>query len=180
MPDFHARPHVNGALIARICSIAALGGVLYGYDMGIIAAAILFVKHSFSVSTQVEQLIVSVVLVGAMAGALIGGVVADRIGRRATLVWASIIFIVGSLLAPLSPNAFTLILARVIIGAGIGFTSVTAPVYASAIARQAHWPLSTCPNHRHRPRRSGRLLACSLRVLALDVRPGRGPYGLIS
>jgi len=134
VPDFHARPHVHRAFIARICSIAALGGVLYGYDMGIIAAAILFVKHSFSVSTQVEQLIVSVVLVGAMAGALIGGVVADRIGRRATLVWASIIFIVGSLLAPLSPNAFTLIFARVIIGAGIWFTSVTAPVYVSELA----------------------------------------------
>ena len=136
MPDPHvsARPRVNRGFIVRISSIAALGGVLYGYDMGIIAAAIIFVKRSFSLSTEIEELVVSVVLVGAMAGALIGGAVADRIGRRATLVWASIIFIAGSLLAPLAPNAFTLIVARVIIGAGIGFTSVTAPVYVSELA----------------------------------------------
>ena len=136
MPDFHvsARPHVNRGFIIRISCIAGLGGVLYGYDMGIIAAAILFVKRSFPISTQVEQLIVSVVLVGAITGALIGGAVADRIGRRATLVWASLVFIAGSLLAPLAPNATALILARVIIGAGIGFTSVTAPVYVSELA----------------------------------------------
>src|SRR3974377_72944 len=136
MPDSHvsARPHVNRDFIMRISSIAALGGVLYGYDMGIIAAAVIFVKRSFSLSTGVEELVVSIVLLGAMAGALIGGAVADRIGRRATLVWASIIFMAGSVLAPLAPNAFTLILARIIIGAGIGFTSVTAPVYVSELA----------------------------------------------
>jgi len=136
MPDprVSARPHVNRAFIFRISFIAALGGVLYGYDMGIIAAAIIFVKRSFALSTETEELVVSIVLLGAMAGALIGGAVADRIGRRATLVWASIIFIAGSLLAPLAPNAFTLILARIIIGAGIGFTSVTAPVYVSELA----------------------------------------------
>jgi sugar porter (SP) family MFS transporter len=136
MPDSHVpvRPHIHRGFIARISSIAALGGVLYGYDMGIIAAAVIFVKRSFSLSTEIEELVVSIVLVGAMAGALIGGAVADRIGRRATLVWASIIFIVGSLLAPLSPNALTLIVARIVIGAGIGFTSVTAPVYVSELA----------------------------------------------
>jgi len=136
MPDSRvsAHPHVNRAFIFRISFIAALGGVLYGYDMGIIAAAIIFVKRSFALSTETEELVVSIVLLGAMAGALIGGAVADRIGRRATLVWASVVFIAGSLLAPLSPNAFTLILARIIIGAGIGFTSVTAPVYVSELA----------------------------------------------
>jgi sugar porter (SP) family MFS transporter len=133
-PQVPARPHIHRGFIVRISSIAALGGVLYGYDMGIIAAAVIFVKRSFSLSTEIEELVVSIVLVGAMAGALIGGAVADRIGRRATLVWASIIFIVGSLVAPLSPNALTLIIARVIIGAGIGFTSVTAPVYVSELA----------------------------------------------
>jgi sugar porter (SP) family MFS transporter len=128
------RPHVNRGFLFRISFIAALGGVLYGYDMGIIAAAVIFVKRSFSLSTEAEEFVVSIVLLGAMAGALIGGAVADRIGRRATLVWASIIFIIGSLLAPLSPNAFTLIIARLVIGAGIGFTSVTAPVYVSELA----------------------------------------------
>lgn len=129
-----AMPHVNRGFILRISSIAALGGVLYGYDMGIIAAAAIFVKRSFALSTLAEELVVSVVLIGAMTGAIIGGAVADRIGRRRTLVWAAGIFIVGSLLAPLAPNVTILILARAIIGLGIGFTSVTAPVYVSELA----------------------------------------------
>lgn len=128
------KPQVNHSFLARVSFIAALGGVLYGYDMGIIAAAIIFVKKSFGLSTGMEELVVSVVLVGAMIGALVGGPVADRIGRRATLIWAGIIFIAGSFLAPLSPNAFVLIVARAIIGLGIGFTSVTAPVYVSELA----------------------------------------------
>lgn len=136
MPDFLSTPlpQVNRGFIVRISSIAALGGVLYGYDMGIIAAAAIFVKHTFAISTLMEELVVSIVLVGAMAGAMVGGAVADRIGRRATLVWAGAIFIIGSLLAPLSPNVATLIVARAIIGIGIGFTSVTAPVYVSELA----------------------------------------------
>jgi sugar porter (SP) family MFS transporter len=129
-----APPCVNRGFILRISSIAGLGGVLYGYDMGIIAAAAIFVKRSFAISTFMEELVVSIVLVGAMIGAIVGGAVADRIGRRATLVWAGGIFIVGSLLAPLSANVFILIVARAIIGIGIGFTSVTAPVYVSELA----------------------------------------------
>jgi sugar porter (SP) family MFS transporter len=125
---------VNRGFILRISSIAAVGGVLYGYDMGIIAAAAIFVKRTFALSTLMEELVVSIVLVGAMAGAMAGGVISDRIGRRATLVWAAGIFIVGSLLAPFSPNAATLIIARAVIGIGIGFTSVTAPVYVSELA----------------------------------------------
>ena len=127
-------PRVNRGFILRISSIAALGGVLYGYDMGIIAAAALFVKHTFTLSALMEEWVVSIVLIGAMIGAIVGGAVADRIGRRATLVWAAGIFIVGSLLAPLSTSVAMLIVARAIIGIGIGFTSVTAPVYVSELA----------------------------------------------
>jgi sugar porter (SP) family MFS transporter len=127
-------PHVNRGFILRISLIAALGGLLYGYDMGIIAAAVIFVKRSFALSTIAEELVVSIVLIGAMIGAIVGGVVADRIGRRKTLIWAAGVFIVGSLLAPLAPNVAVLIVARAIIGLGIGFTSVTAPVYVSELA----------------------------------------------
>ena len=133
-PQSLPKPQVNHGFLTRISFIAALGGVLYGYDMGIIAAAIIFVRHSFALSTLMEELVVSIVLVGAMAGAMVGGAVADRIGRRATLVWAGGIFILGSLLAPLAPNVGVLIVARAIIGIAIGFTSVTAPVYVSELA----------------------------------------------
>jgi sugar porter (SP) family MFS transporter len=132
--SFDSGLRVNRAFLLRVSSVAALGGLLYGYDMGIIAAAVIFVKHSFSLSTFMEELVVSIVLIGATIGAISGGVIADRIGRRATLIWAAAIFILGSVLSPLAPNVFVLIVARGIIGIGIGFSSVTAPVYVSELA----------------------------------------------
>jgi sugar porter (SP) family MFS transporter len=128
------QPYVNRTFLLKVSFIAGLGGILYGYDMGIIAAALIFVRTSFALSTQMEEIVVSIVLVGAMTGALVGGTIADRIGRRSTLVWGGIIFIVGSVLAPLSPNVATLIIARALLGIAIGFTSVTAPVYVSELA----------------------------------------------
>lgn len=102
--------------------------------MGIIAAALIFVRSTFSLSTQMEEVVVSVVLAGSMVGAVVGGVFADRAGRRATLVWGGVLFIAGSILAPLSPNVFALIVSRTLLGIAIGFTSVTAPVYVSELA----------------------------------------------
>ena len=126
--------HVRRGFIWKVSFIAGLGGVLYGFDMGVIAAALIFVRDSFSLSTRMEEVVVSVVLVGAMSGALAGGAIADIIGRRATLLWGGVIFLAGSLLAPASPNIATLIVARTLLGVAIGFTSVTAPVYVSELA----------------------------------------------
>jgi len=132
MPSPESR--VRGGFLWRISFIAGLGGILYGFDMGIIAAMLNFVRESFALSTRMEEVVVSVVLVGAMSGALAGGSIADRIGRRTTLVWGGIIFLVGSLLAFWSPNLATLIVARCLLGIAVGFTSVTAPVYVSELA----------------------------------------------
>lgn len=128
------QPKVNAGFLWRVSFIAGLGGVLYGFDMGIIAAAMIFVRSTFGLSRQMEESVVSVVLVGAMLGAVAGGTIADQIGRRATLVWGGAIFIVGSILAPLSPDVGALITARALLGVAIGFTSVTAPVYVSELA----------------------------------------------
>ena len=125
---------IRRSFIWKVSFIAGLGGILYGFDMGIIAAALIFVRESFSLSTSMEEVVTSVVLIGAMSGALAGGSIADRIGRRATLLWGGGIFLVASLLAPASPNVATLIVARAFLGVAIGFTSVTAPVYISELA----------------------------------------------
>jgi sugar porter (SP) family MFS transporter len=129
-----SRLSVDPGFLWKVSLIAGLGGILYGYDMGIIAAAMIFVRNTFALSTGMEEATVSVVLVGAMAGAILGGAIADRIGRRATLVWGGIIFIIGSIMAPLAPAVSVLILARAILGLAIGFTSVTAPVYVSELS----------------------------------------------
>ena len=129
-----ALPRVNHAFIRRVSFIAGLGGILYGFDMGVIAAALIYVRDSFHLSTLMQEVLVIAVLVGVMIGALVGGAVADRIGRRKTLVWGAILFIAGSILAPLSPNVYVLFVARALLGVAVGFTSVTAPVYVSELS----------------------------------------------
>jgi sugar porter (SP) family MFS transporter len=129
-----AETHVRRGFLGRVSLIAGLGGILYGFDMGIIAAVLVFVRESFALSTHMEEIVVSVVLVGAMSGAVAGGSIADRIGRRSTLVWGGVIFLLGSLLAFWSPDVTILIVARGLLGIAIGFTSVTAPVYVSELA----------------------------------------------
>ena len=128
------QPHVNQAFIRRVSFIAGLGGILYGFDMGVIAAALIFVRDSFHLSTVMQEVLVISVLVGVMIGALVGGAVADRIGRRRTLVWGGVLFIAGSIIAPLAPDVAVLLIARILLGVAVGFTSVTAPVYVSELA----------------------------------------------
>ena len=128
------KTYVNRGFLVRVSLIAGLGGILYGFDMGIIAAVMVFVRESFALSTRMEEIVVSVVLVGAMSGAVAGGSIADLVGRRATLVWGGILFLLGSLLAFWSPSVAILIVARGLLGVAIGFTSVTAPVYVSELA----------------------------------------------
>jgi sugar porter (SP) family MFS transporter len=125
---------VNQAFIRRVSFIAGLGGILYGFDMGVIAAALIYLRDSFHLSTMLQEVLVIAVVIGVMIGALVGGTVADRIGRRKTLVWGAILFIAGSILAPLSPNVSVLFVARALLGVAVGFTSVTAPVYVSELA----------------------------------------------
>lgn len=132
--DFAAGSQVRRTFLWRVSFIAGLGGLLYGFDVGIIAAALIFIRSSFGLSSGMEGVVVSVVAIGAMLGALVGGPVADMIGRIPTLASGGVLFIAGSILAPVSPNITTLICARALLGLAIGFTSVTAPVYVSELA----------------------------------------------
>lgn len=125
---------VNQVFIWRVSLIAGLGGILYGFDMGVIAAALIYVRDSFHLSTMMQEVLVISVLVGVMLGAMVGGSIADRIGRRKTLIWGAVLFIAGSILAPLSPNVWVLFFARAMLGIAVGFTSVTAPVYVSELS----------------------------------------------
>ena len=68
--------------------VAALGGLLFGYDTGVISGAILFIKKQFSLSATMEEIVVSAVLVGAVIGAAAGGVLTNRFGRRKLIILA--------------------------------------------------------------------------------------------
>ena len=117
-----------------VSSVAALGGLLFGYDTGVISGAILFIERRFSLDTQMQELTVSVVLIGAMIGAVSAGTAADRFGRRATLIAAGLVFTVGALVSARATSVEMLLAGRVIVGLAIGLTSVTAPLYISEVA----------------------------------------------
>ena len=115
-------------------AISALGGLLFGYDVGVISGAILFIKKAFSLSAGMEEIVVSAVLVGSLVGAIIGGSLADRLGRRKLLIVTAIVFGLGAIGASLSPGTAWLITARVVAGVAIGIASFVAPLYISEIA----------------------------------------------
>lgn len=83
--------------------VSALGGMPFGYDIGVISGAILFIKKDFSLSAGMEEVVVSSVLLGSLAGAVAGGVLADRLGRRILLIITAVVFGLGAIGAALSP-----------------------------------------------------------------------------
>ncbi len=122
------------AYVLLVASVAALGGLLFGYDTGVISGAILFISKDFGLATRLQAFTISVVLIGCMAGAASAGAVADRIGRRLTLLVAGLIFLAGALISAFTPDENVLLAGRFVVGIGIGFSSVVAPLYISEVA----------------------------------------------
>jgi len=125
-------------------AFAALGGLLFGYDTGVISGALIFIRRSFALSTFHQEVVVSVVLIGASIGALGGGPLADRLGRRKMLLVTSLIFMVGAIVCAAAMSVTALIVGRTVVGLGIGFASSTVPLYISEVApaRARGWQVS--------------------------------------
>ena len=117
--------------------VAALGGMLFGYDTGAISGAILYLKQDFHLSAGLQELVTSIALLGATVGAGFGGVLADRFGRRRVILANAAMFVVGSIATALATSVAWLIAARIFIGAAIGVASFVAPLYLSEMAPSA-------------------------------------------
>jgi SP family galactose:H+ symporter-like MFS transporter len=127
-----ARPTKPALLLAT--AVAALGGMLFGYDIGVISGAILFVKTEFSLTPGAEEIVVSSVLLGSLIGAMVGGVLADCLGRRILLIATALVFGLGAIGAALALGTACLIAGRIVAGSAIGIASFVAPLYISEIA----------------------------------------------
>jgi MFS transporter, SP family, galactose:H+ symporter len=125
------------AIVYFIGLTAALAGLLFGLDVGVISGAEDFIQKAFKISDDAIELIVSSLLWGAACGALFSGVLSSRFGRRRTILISAVNFIVGALLCALAPNEHVLIAARFILGIAVGVASFTAPLYLSEIAPQS-------------------------------------------
>src|SRR4051812_48604448 len=114
--------------------LIALGSFMFGYDTGVISGALLFIKADFHLSSFQQSSVVSVLLLGAIAGASNAGKVADRIGRRATLGLVGVIFTVGIAIAALANGYAMMLVGRVVMGLGVGGVSALVPTYLSEIS----------------------------------------------
>src|ERR671916_604378 len=112
----------------------ALGGLLFGYDTGVIAGAILFINEDLGLSPFTSGLVVSSLLVGAMIGAAFAGPIADATGRRKLVLVAAIIFAIGAIGAALATSAGLLILFRFVLGLAVGAASLIVPLYLAEVA----------------------------------------------
>jgi sugar porter (SP) family MFS transporter len=116
-------------------AITATGGLLFGYDTGVISGALLFIRQDFApLSPFVEGIIVSTLLVGAVLGALSGGPLSDRVGRRPTALLAAVIFGAGALAVAFAPSVAFIIFGRFLLGLGVGLASMIVPLYIAEIA----------------------------------------------
>lgn len=120
-----------GVWLLLVGAVIMLAGLLFGYDQGVIAGALDGIQKSFGASTTMIQIITSWVTLGALVGALVAGVLADKLGRRVTILLAAILFTIGALLEALSPGTVVLVAGRLIVGFGVGVASVAAPLYAA-------------------------------------------------
>ena len=113
---------------------AGLAGLLFGYDTGVIAGALLQITPDFGLGSFASGLVVGAVPIGAVLGAWIASSNSDKYGRRSLILAAGIIFVIGAIVSALSPDTFILVVSRVVIGVAIGVASAVAPVYISEIA----------------------------------------------
>jgi sugar porter (SP) family MFS transporter len=114
--------------------IAALGGFLFGYDTGVISAALLYLSRTFHLSSTMQEVVVASLLLGAIVGVLCGGPLVDRFGRRRLLIVSAAVFCFGALVAAFAPNPAVLVAARFVLGLAIGTSSLVVPTYIAEMA----------------------------------------------
>jgi len=120
--------------IVVICFLAAIAGLLFGMDTGVISGALPFLSKEFQLTAQAEGQVVSALMFGGAVGAILAGWLSWNIGRKYSLVIAAILFVAGSLICAVTPNVTVLVFARVILGLAVGIASFATPLYLSEVA----------------------------------------------
>lgn len=116
-----------------VAGLVSIGGILYGYDMGVISGALLFIRDSIPMTDTQVGLIVGAVLAGGLFGTLLAGPVGDRFGRRFLISAASLIFIFAISLVLIAKTFLIIFLARLLLGIGVGVIAVAVPLYVTEI-----------------------------------------------
>ena len=127
----------NKKFILLVSFVAALGGLLFGYDTAIISGAIPYITYFFNLDEFSLGWAVSVILIGCGAGALVAGALAEKFGRRSVLIICAILFAVSGIGAGTSSSLIMFIIFRLIGGLGVGAAAMVSPMYIAEIAPAA-------------------------------------------
>ncbi|MGX1479317.1 UNVERIFIED_CONTAM: major inositol transporter-like SP family MFS transporter [Streptomyces canus] len=117
-----------------ITIIATFGGLLFGYDTGVINGALPYMTDDLGLTAVTEGMVTSSLLLGAALGAVVGGRLSDARGRRRTILALAVLFFVGALGCTLAPTTAVMVVARFVLGLAVGGASVTVPVYLAEVS----------------------------------------------
>ncbi|CAN1260055.1 Inositol transporter 4 [Linum perenne] len=118
----------------RLALSAGIGGLLFGYDTGVISGALLYIREDFESvdkKTWLQETIVSMAVAGAIVGAAVGGFISDSLGRKKSILGADFVFFAGAIVMAAAPAPWVIVVGRLLIGLGVGMASMTAPLYIS-------------------------------------------------
>lgn len=128
----------NTGYVVFLSIVAAIGGILFGYDTAVISGTITSVETQFSLNAMQVGWFVGCALVGSILGVAVAGILSDRFGRKLTMLVAAILFTASGIGCAISQSFTELIIYRIIGGIGIGVVSIVSPMYISEVA-VARW-----------------------------------------
>ena len=124
----------SGSNVFLIAIVAATGGLLFGFDTGVISGALPFLKEYWELSDKTVEWVTTTVLLGAVLGAIGSGKLSDFLGRKKMIIVNAVIFSIGALGCAFATSISMLIVMRIVIGIAIGITSYVAPMYIAEIS----------------------------------------------
>ena len=128
------RGKINMGYVVFLCVVAALGGILFGYDTAVISGTTAIVKSQFGLSTGLEGWYVGCALIGSIIGVAVSGLLSDNLGRKKTMLISALMFSISAIGCAVCADFPQLVVFRMIGGFGIGVVSIVSPIYISEVA----------------------------------------------
>ncbi|GKY91685.1 hypothetical protein MPSEU_000140300 [Mayamaea pseudoterrestris] len=122
------------AFTIQVIAMASLGGILFGYDLGVVSGALPWLTLDFDLSVRQQEMVVSILYVGGGVGAMVGGSICDTFGRKRAIIVTDICFLIGAFILWLAPSYAYVILGRLVVGFAVAVSGIADVSYLHEIA----------------------------------------------